>query len=618
MICSYSTKIEGSLLSAYKARVAANSLEYSDNQFKVLRYLSRLSDYLESTPRIVVDIPDDSEGTSKAEAEVEARSKEESAGTIPEEVVKEAIPIAPLVKGIYIHGGVGVGKTMLMDLFFANCGVHERWKRRVHLHNFLLEIHARIHRFKQNLLETQGRDVHVDLDPRKDAISNVAVEVARETWLLAFDEFEVTNVADALILSKFFRVLWERGTVVVATSNRAPPDLYKHGLNREYFLPFISLLQRHSTVREVRGTDFRSKVTPCPARRSLYTDQQALWEAFEAQGEGNGGLVLERGVEVPIEGSATRMLALPAALSPHRTHTHAPETGRESTTSAAWSSFSDLCVEGERGASDFHALVTHYPSLYLHSVPQLSVLQHDAARRFVVLVDILYDSHTRLVWSSEHEPSDLFRYFEEEEEWEGDEEEAEGGAGEEGSASTRGKGGGPSAQWVTPSFALPPDSPEARTEPAGTEEERRAAPSQDGTYSPLPRVPASGKKKKNLRGAEQLTRTWRLREARDDVKEGREQEHGCWEEDGEGMRKLRSRLSDSCVQPSAQLALSQPTIAAAIATEIATDPADTLMVLEGEVSSVRELLFAFRRASSRLTEMRGAAYLDEWERRQRG
>jgi predicted ATPase len=239
-----STSSEGRLLTKYKQMVAASELEYNDDQFKAMRYLSRLSSYLENNPRPIIEAPveareeegkegeekgstSSSSSTTKAlHSEKKQQQQQQQQQQKGEEEKVAPPPSPPVAKGVYLHGGVGVGKTMAMDMFFDHCALPPSAKRRVHLHNFLLDIHARIFKFKQRLLHDHGRDVHIDLDPKKDAISAVAREVAAETWLLAFDEFEVTDVADALILSKFFRVLWEQGTVVVSTSNRHPSELY--------------------------------------------------------------------------------------------------------------------------------------------------------------------------------------------------------------------------------------------------------------------------------------------------------------------------------------------------------------------------------------------------------
>ena len=280
-------------------------------------------------------------------------------------------------------------------------------------------------------------------------------------------------------------------------------------------------------------------------------------------------------MEVQIPGSNTRVLRIPAAFVPRIK----PVSGISTTPPpnapvAAWMSFSELCELGEHGASDFNALVERFPTVYLHSVPQLSVLQHDVARRFVILVDILYDTHARLVWSSMHEPDVMFRYYEAEE----SEEAAKD-----------------SNQWVTPSFELPADKPESEMESVADA---------DSTISAENISLAKATKRKghkSLRSAEQLTRMWHLRET-PGGREGREL-----------LRPLRSGVSDSCVHSAAHLSLTST----ALGLGSEQGSTDTLMVLEGEVSSVKELLFAFRRAASRLTEMRGTSYLEEWERRRR-
>lgn len=155
---------------------------------------------------------------------------------------------------------------MLMDIFYNSCSIKK--KRRVHFHKFMLEIHKRIHDFKQDLLRRHGRDVHLNLSSERDAIVQVARKISEEAKLLCFDEFQVTDICDAMILKKFMSELWDCGTVLIATSNRPPSDLYKDGINRMYFMPFIRRLEEECVVCDIQSLkDYRldAKMNPTPA-----------------------------------------------------------------------------------------------------------------------------------------------------------------------------------------------------------------------------------------------------------------------------------------------------------------------------------------------------------------
>ena len=262
---------------------------------------------------------------------------------------------------------------MLMELFFEAAPVAAR--RRVHFHAFMLEVHARLDR--QRKRAASGGD---PLAPLADAL----VEQAR---LLCFDEFHVQNIADAMILGRLFEALLARGMVVVATSNFAPERLYEDGLNRDRFLPFIALLQQRLAVVALDGAiDYRLE-----RLRDVPTYHQPLGAAAEAR--------LEQIFKALTDGAAGE----PAALMVGSRRLPVPRAAR----GVAWFDFEALC-EQALGAADYLALTERYHTVILSGVPRLTPDRRNQARRFITLVDALYDRRVNLVVSAAAPPEELY------------------------------------------------------------------------------------------------------------------------------------------------------------------------------------------------------------------
>ena len=273
--------------------------------------------------------------------------------------------------GLYLYGPVGRGKSMLMDLFFA--AVPGLRKRRVHFHAFMLEVHDRIERERQ---------------AKTDApILKVASDIASEATLLCFDEFQVDDIADAMILGRLFTALFDAGVVVVATSNLAPERLYEHGLQRELFLPFIALLKGKLCVLEVDGRrDWRlARLVGKPVYHHLLgpAAHEALAAAFADLTDDAPGVSMT----LPVKG---RSLVVPCAAR-----------------RVAWFDFTELC-QRPLAAADYLAIAEHFAAVIIEGIPWLGPQQRDAARRFNILIDTLYEARTLLVASAEVPPEEIY------------------------------------------------------------------------------------------------------------------------------------------------------------------------------------------------------------------
>lgn len=279
-------------------------------------------------------------------------------------------PDQPEMRGHYLWGGVGRGKSMIMDMFHAHTGI--KGKRRVHFHAFMQEVQAALH---------EARKTGVD-----DAIKPVADAIAADLKLLCFDEMQITDIADAMIVGRLFERLFEAGVTVVTTSNRPPKDLYKDGLNRQLFVPFIELLEAELDVFELTSeTDYRQdrlageQVYFTPADKSARASIDLIWKDLTGGQEEELTLVVK---------------------------------GRDVRLSRFWAGqiragFWDLCGQ-PLGPADYLAIAENAALLILEDVPQLDATKFNEAKRFVTLIDALYEAKTRLILSADAPPEMLY------------------------------------------------------------------------------------------------------------------------------------------------------------------------------------------------------------------
>ncbi|MEM8770148.1 MAG: cell division protein ZapE [Pseudomonadota bacterium] len=288
-------------------------------------------------------------------------------------------------KGVYLWGGVGRGKTLLMDLFFNNIEIAS--KRRVHFHEFMAEVHDRIAAWREADEKTRRRHKAYNRKSPDDPMPPVALDIAQDAMLLCFDEFQVSDIADAMILGRLFEALFNEGVIIVATSNRHPDDLYKDGLNRQLFLPFIDLLKQRAQVFElVAEKDYRlaklegAPVYYHPLGAGADAAMDAAWHNLICGAREHRETVEIKGRAVPV-----------------------PRAAR----GAARFDFADLC-EQPLGAADYLAIVRHYGTLFVDHIPVMTADQRNEARRFINLIDAVYDTRTKFVCSADAEPDALY------------------------------------------------------------------------------------------------------------------------------------------------------------------------------------------------------------------
>lgn len=324
------------LLEAYTEKIASGALRADVPQASIVSHLDRLAQALEAR---------------------------EQRGAIGRFLNRNGAP-----KGAYIYGDVGRGKTMLMDLFFANLQV--KAKHRVHFHAFMQDIHQR----RQALREA-------------DVVAQIATDLSKQARVLCLDEMQISDIADAMIVGRLFQALLANGTVIITTSNLPPGQLYKDGLNRSLFLPAIKLMESNFDVIPLASpTDYRlgrvkareSFVTPLGAKSDAHVQQ--IWERLTDVQKGEP-------CEIPVLGRSL----------------HVPESAH----GCARFSFADLC-EAPLGPPDYLALAARFQTLFVERIPALTTSQRNEAKRFVLLIDTLYDARLHLVASSAQPPELIY------------------------------------------------------------------------------------------------------------------------------------------------------------------------------------------------------------------
>ena len=292
-------------------------------------------------------------------------------------LIKRLLGTAKPPGGLYLWGGVGRGKSMLMDLAYEMIDIEP--KRRTHFHAFMIEVHERLRAARKT---EEG-----------DPVIAVAADIADEVRLLAFDEMMITNPADAMIMSRLFTALIEQGTAIITTSNRPPTDLYQDGLNRQLFLPFIALIEAKLKVLSLNGpTDYRLDRLTGLATWLVPNGPEATAKLSEA---------FFRLTDYPIEDRAnvpTEELAVGGGRT-----MHVPKSLK----GVAVFSFKKLCGEA-RGAADYLAIARRFHTLIIIGIPVMSRAMRNEASRFVTLIDQLYEHRVKLLAAADAEPADLY------------------------------------------------------------------------------------------------------------------------------------------------------------------------------------------------------------------
>lgn len=475
----HARRLHTSVVSAYQDLVQQGTMRHDDAQMnaateidallrRITKYASRRQSLIRSSDNKDIYSALTSRTQDQNDADIPVSHQPNQDNHDPNAPPPELLSIGHVPRGLYIYGPVGTGKTFLMDTLYSivssrndsqtknnpSNGPNHIPVRRVHFHSFMSEVHSRIHEWKQGR-KNDPSNRFLPLTPERDAIVQVGRQIALEAWLLCFDEFQVTDIADAMIIQRLFKTLFSNGCVVISTSNRAPEDLYENGINREYFLPFISLLEKHCRVHPMGNTtDYRvlgstqddtkwisasggsaeeeegavrwlqSKGIDTKTARAAFKDavtttnqyvrkKRKEWKERQMENRRNSK---SEWINTPL--SELELTDIRTEIVPK---TNIPLMMDRSLSvrllgSTAVVSFDEMCSL-PLGAADYNGLCKHIDNILIIGVPQFRRSKHNEIRRWITFVDELYEHGINIaITSKTKQPLEVFARFIAEEE----------------------------------------------------------------------------------------------------------------------------------------------------------------------------------------------------------